>query len=94
MLEVRVTNKRRYFFIKIDIQTNPVRPCEDYFSRVFCDIIKRGVLMGKLFTKEILLENFDYLNDLLFDNKLYLELTVYGGSIMTTDLQLKILIVY
>lgn len=39
--------------------------------------------MEKLFTKKLLLEIFDYLNDLLFDNKLYLELTVYGGSIMT-----------
>ena len=39
--------------------------------------------MEKLFTKEILLEIFDYLNDLLSDNKLHLELTVYGDSIMT-----------
>ena len=60
-----------------------MRPCEDDFCRVFYDIIKGGVLMEKLFTKKILLEIFDYLNDLLFDNKLYLELTVYGGSIMT-----------
>lgn len=39
--------------------------------------------MRKLFTKSLLLEIFDYLNELLADNKLHLEFTVYGGSIMT-----------
>lgn len=37
----------------------------------------------KFIYKKLLLEIFDYLNVLLYDNKLHLELTVYGGSIMT-----------
>lgn len=36
-----------------------------------------------LMNKEDLLEIFDYINERLKENQLYLELTVYGGSLMT-----------
>jgi hypothetical protein len=46
----------------------------------------RGVNMTKdigLMSRDQLLEIFSYLNERLKDNQLHLELTVYGGSIMT-----------
>lgn len=37
----------------------------------------------KLMNKDKLLEIFDYLNERLKENQLHLEITIYGGSIMT-----------
>ncbi|HHY17498.1 MAG TPA: ABC transporter substrate-binding protein [Firmicutes bacterium] len=38
---------------------------------------------AKLIDKRLLLEIFDYLNERLKENQLQLEITVYGGSVMT-----------
>ena len=38
---------------------------------------------AKLIDKRMLLEIFDYLNERLKENQLQLEITIYGGSVMT-----------
>jgi len=41
------------------------------------------VIVMQMLDKKMLLEIFDYLNEALRDNLLHLDITIYGGSIMT-----------
>ena len=44
-----------------------------------------------LMDKDSLLEIFSYLNERLKENQLQLEITIYGGSIMTMDMIIDLL---